>query len=127
MPSILMLTFVSTNLLQDRVEKYFLVQNHVHSDQGACRISFEYNWRRGRLFFQEGEDDEDMTSMHTAKHGEWHEDEGDQQGFPSREEGPKLIRFESPRWRPKTTQVRVHLGVQEQPTQKNDAQIAYGV
>ena len=32
---------------------------------------------------QEGEDDEDMTSMHTAKHGEWREDERDQQGFPS--------------------------------------------
>ena len=59
--------------------------------------------------------DEDMTSMHMAKHGEWCEDEGVQQGFSSREEGPKLIRFESPRWRPKTTQVRVHLGVQEQP------------
>ena len=97
MPSIPMLAFVSTNLLQDRVEKDFLVQVHVHSDQGACRISFEYNWRRGRLFFQEGEDDEDMTSMHTAKHGDRREDEGDQQGFSSREEGPKLIRFESPR------------------------------
>ena len=98
-----MLAFVSTNLLQDSVEKDFLVQDHVHSDQGACRISFEYNWRRGWLFFQEGEDDEDITSMHTAKHGEWCEDEGDQQGFLSREEGPKLIRFESPKWRPKTT------------------------
>ena len=62
--------------------------------------------------------DEDMTSMYTAKHGEWREDEGDQQGFPSQEEGPKLIRFESPRWRPKTTLVRVHLRVQEQPAQK---------
>ena len=113
MPYIPMLVFVSTNLLQDRVEMDFLVQDHVHSDQGACRISFEYNWRRGRLFFQEREDDEDMTSMHMGKYGEWHEDEGDIQGFSSREEGPNLIRFESPRWRPKTTQVRVHLGVQE--------------
>ena len=59
MPSISMLAFVSTNLLQDRVE--FLVQDHMHSDQGTCRINFEYNWRRGRLFFQAGEDDEDMT------------------------------------------------------------------
>ena len=97
MSSIPMLAFVSTNLLQDRDEKDFLVQDHVHSDQGACRISFECNWRRGRLFFQVGEDDEDMTSMHMAKHNEWHEDEGDLQGFPSREEGPKFIRFESPR------------------------------
>ena len=54
-----------------------------------------------------------MTSMHMGKYGEWHEDEEDLQGFPSREEGPELIRFESPWWRPKTTQVRVHLGVQE--------------
>ena len=59
MPSIPMLAFVSTNLLQDRVE--FLVQDHMHSDQGACRINLKYNWHRGRLFFQEGEDDEDMT------------------------------------------------------------------
>ena len=35
--------------------------------------------------------DEDMTSMHMAKHGEWSEDERDQQGFPIRVEGPKLI------------------------------------
>ena len=120
MPSIPMLAFVSTNLLQDSVEKDFLVQDHVHSDQGACRISFEYNWCRGRLFFQEGEDDEDMTSMHMAEHGEWREDEGDQQGFPSREEGPKLIWFESPRWRPKdnSSSSPPYLGVQEQHAQK---------
>ena len=47
MPSSPMLAFVSTNLLQDRIENDFLIQDHVHSDQGACRISFEYNWRRG--------------------------------------------------------------------------------
>ena len=28
--------------------------------------------------------------MHMAKHGEWHKDEGDLQGFPSQVEGPKL-------------------------------------
>ena len=27
---------------------------------------------------KEGEDNEDMTNMHMTKHGEWHEDEGDQ-------------------------------------------------
>ena len=57
------------------------------------------------------ERDEDMTIMHMTKHGERSEDEGDLEGFPSRVEGPKLIWFESPRWRPKTTQVRVHLEV----------------
>ena len=30
-----------------------------------------------------------------------------------------MIRFESSRWRPKETQVRVHLGVQEQPAPKS--------
>ena len=44
-------------------------------------------------YLLEVKSDEDMTSMHTAKHGEWCEDEGYQQDFSSREEGPKLIRF----------------------------------
>ena len=122
-----MLAFVSTNLLQDRVEKDFLVQNHVHSDQGAYRISFEYNWRRGRLSFQEGDDDEDMTNMHMAKHDEWCEDEGDQQDFPSREDGPKLIRFESPRWRPKNNSSSSPPRSPGAAHTKNDAQVAYGV
>jgi len=78
-----MLPFVNTNLLQDRVVKNFIVQDHVHSDQGACKISFEYNRCQGRLPFQEGEDDEDITCMHTAILGDWHEDEGDQHGSPS--------------------------------------------
>ena len=127
MPSIPMLTFISTNLLQDRVEKDFLVQDHVHSDQGASRISFEYNWCRRRLFFQEGDDDEDMTSMYTAKYGEWHEDEGDLQGFPSRVEGPKLIRFESPRWRPKNNSSSSPPRSPRAARTKNDAQVAHGV
>ena len=55
-PSIPMLSFVSTNLLQDSIDKA-----HVDSDQGAYRISFEYNRHRGWLFFQEGEDDESTT------------------------------------------------------------------
>ena len=48
-PSIPMLPFESTNLLQVSIDKA-----HVDSDQGAYRISFEYNRHRGRLFFQEG-------------------------------------------------------------------------
>jgi hypothetical protein len=35
--------------------------------------------------------------------GELHGGQGDQQGNPNREGGPKLIRFESPRWRPKSS------------------------
>ena len=45
-------------LLQDSIDNA-----HVDSDQGAYRISFEYNRRRGRLFFQEEEDDEDITMV----------------------------------------------------------------
>ena len=35
-------------------------------DQGAYRISFDYNRRRGQLFFQEGEDDEGTTPSDTT-------------------------------------------------------------
>jgi hypothetical protein len=49
-------------------------------------------------FHQEGEDDEVMIML-----GELHGGQSDQQGHPNREGGPKLIRFESPRWRPKSS------------------------
>jgi hypothetical protein len=42
--------------------------------------------------------DEVMTMLR-----ELHGGQGDQQGHPNREGGPKLIRFESPRWRPKSS------------------------
>ena len=58
--------------------------------------------------------DEDMTPMHMTMFGAWDGGEGGQQGFPSQEGGPRLIRFESPRLRPKATKVRARLGVQEQ-------------
>jgi hypothetical protein len=56
--------------------------------------------------------DEDMTPMHTTMIGAWNGVEV-QQGFPSQQGGPRLIRFESPRWRPKAIQIRVQFGVQE--------------
>ena len=59
-PSIPMLPFVSTNLLQDSIDKAY-----VDSDQVAYRISFEYNRCRGQLCFREGEDDEDITVVDT--------------------------------------------------------------
>ena len=42
-----------------------------------------------------------MSSMHTTMHGD--RGRGDQRGCPNQEGGPKLIRFESPRWRPKSS------------------------
>jgi hypothetical protein len=42
--------------------------------------------------------DEVMTML-----GELHGGQGDQQGHLNREGGLKLIRFESPRWRPKSS------------------------
>jgi len=65
-------------------------------------------------FRQEGEDDEDMTPMQMTMFGTWYGGVEGQQGCPSQEGGPRLIRFESPRWRPKATQVRVILGLQNQ-------------
>jgi hypothetical protein len=41
--------------------------------------------------------------MHMTMLEESHEGQRDQQGHPNREGGPKLIRFESPRWRPKSS------------------------
>jgi hypothetical protein len=41
--------------------------------------------------------------MHMTMLGESHEGQRDQQGHPNREGGPKLIRFESPRWRTKSS------------------------
>ena len=56
-----------------------------------------------------------MTHMHTTMNGSCISEEGVQQVCPRHEGGSRLIQFESPRWKPKTTQVRVRLGVQEQP------------
>jgi hypothetical protein len=61
--------------------------------------------------------DEDMAPIHMSMSDAWSE-EGVQQCFPSQEGGLRLIQFESPRWRPKATQVRAQLGVQEQHTLK---------
>jgi hypothetical protein len=58
-------------------------------------------------------DDADMTPVHTTMIGAWNGLEEVQQGCPSRG-GTRLIRFESPRWRPKAIQVRAQFGVQEQ-------------
>jgi hypothetical protein len=68
-------------------------------------------------FRQEGEDAEDTTPIHMIMIGASH-GKGVQQGFPSKGGVPRLIQFETLRWRPKITQVRVHLRVQEQHTPK---------
>jgi hypothetical protein len=67
---------------------------------------------------QEGEDDEDMAPMHTAMMGAWHGEEGVQRGCPCQRGGSRLIRFESPRWRPKPIRLRFSFGLQEQPVVK---------
>jgi hypothetical protein len=59
-----------------------------------------------------------MVPMHMSISDAWSEEKGVQQCFPSQEGGLRLFQFESPRWRPKATQVRAQLGVQEQHTQK---------
>jgi hypothetical protein len=52
--------------------------------------------------------------MHTTIIGAWNRVEEVQQGCISRRGGMRLIRFESPRWRPKAIQVRAQFGIQEQ-------------
>ena len=56
--------------------------------------------------------------MDTVMVEEWHGVLQSHLGCPNQEGGPRLIRFEYPRWRSKETQVRVHLGVQKQPAPK---------
>ena len=65
--------------------------------------------------------------MHMAKHDEWHEDEGDLQGFPSPEEGPKPIWFESPMWRSKNYSSSSPPRSLGAARTKINAQAAYGV
>jgi hypothetical protein len=57
--------------------------------------------------------DADMATMLMSICGALIGEDGVQQGFPSQEGGPRLIRLESPRWRPKAIQVRAQFGVQE--------------
>jgi hypothetical protein len=61
--------------------------------------------------------------MHMTMLWESHEGQRDQQGHPNREGGPKLIRFESPKWRPKSSSSPSRaLGV---VCSKTDAQATY--
>ena len=76
-------------------------------------------------FREEGEDDEDMTSMHTIIFAGWNEGWQDQHWFPRREGGPKLVRFESPRWRPKSSSSPPRCP--GSACMKSDAQATYGV
>jgi hypothetical protein len=68
---------------------------------------------QNKTLLEEMAPDEDMTLMHTTMIAAWNGVEEVQQGFPSQQGRPRLIRFESPRWRPKAIQVRVQFGVQE--------------
>ena len=69
--------------------------------------------------------DEDVSSKGTTTLGEWHRDPRDQHRFPNRDGGPKIIRFESPRWRPKSSSSSSRSPGAAHT--KNDAQAAYGV
>ena len=77
-------------------------RRHSHTRQDNVRQS--QAWPCGSDTTPSGErGDEDMTSIHMTMLGEPYGDQGDQRGCPKREGGPKLIRFESPRWRPKSS------------------------
>ena len=137
-PSFPALSLVSSNLLHDSVDIYRVhsdhgvymlaeiswkhghVPSHTYFSSLCLRNSvllyvvqdqFQAQSTPRTAFRQEREHDEDMTPMHMTMFGTWYGGEGGQQGCPSQEGGPRLIRFESPRWRPKATQVRARLGV----------------
>jgi hypothetical protein len=91
---------------------FFGFQNPVRSCFVQDRFQVQSTPRTA--FHQEGESDEDMTPMHTTMISAWNGVEEVQQWFPNQEGGPRLIRFESPRWRPNAIHVRVQFGVHEQ-------------
>ena len=71
--------------------------------------------------------DEDMTSMHMVKYGEWHEDEGDLQGFSKSSRRPKAYSV-------RILKVEAQNNSSSSPPRspgaartKNDAQVAYRV
>ena len=71
--------------------------------------------------------DEDMTSMHMVKYGEWYEDEGDLQGFSKSSRRPKaysvrILKVEAQN--NSSSSPHGSLGVART---KNGAQVAYGV
>jgi hypothetical protein len=97
--------FVGEGMLQTKTCGHILFSNIVNSQHFGNLVCLHVvqNGIQAQStprtpFHQEGEDDEVMTML-----GELHGGQGDQQGHPNREGGPKLIRFESPRWRPKSS------------------------
>lgn len=144
---------VSTNLLEDSIDKdrgpydrraykFDDIQtNWIHGLVSPRSFSFHYfgnpvcfrvvqnlfqaDSTLRTVFRQEREDDGDMSSMGTTTLREWHRDPRDQHGFSNRDGSPKLIRFESPRWRPKSSSSSSRSPGAARS--KNDAQAAYGV
>jgi hypothetical protein len=68
------------------------------SVRASPRATTRRGWPRAPPPPYQSPSDEDMTML-----GELHGGQGDQQGHPNREGGLKLIRFESTRWRPKSS------------------------
>jgi hypothetical protein len=97
-------------MLQTKTCGHILSPNIVHSHYFGNLVclhvvqdGLEATLTPRSTFRQEGEDDEDMASTHMTILGESHGGQGDQQGHPNQEGGLKLIRFKSPRWRPKSS------------------------
>jgi hypothetical protein len=128
------MSFVGTNLLQDHKDKVSRDANnfmrhdmthnwkHGHIPLYNCfdlfyfcnpvlrcvvQDRFQVQSASRTTFLHKGENDEDMATTLMSMHGAWIGEDGVQQGFPCQEGGPRLIRFKSPRWRPKAIQVRV--------------------
>jgi hypothetical protein len=76
-----------------------------------CRIIFQVQSASRTTFLQKGENDEDMTPVHTTMIGACNGVEEVQQGWSSWGVGKRLIRFESPRWRLEAIQVRAQFDV----------------
>ena len=95
--------FVEEDMLQIWTCGHILSHNIVHSHYFGNLICphvvqdrLQTKSTPRTAFCQEGEDDEDMTLMLTTMFGIWLGGVGGQQGCPSQEGGPRLIRFSPP-------------------------------
>jgi hypothetical protein len=115
---------IQDDTLENWKQDFVLLHNYFSSIciRNTVLLCASHDWFQvqstPRMTFRQGKDHADMKTMLTSMCGAWIGEDRVQQGFISQEGGPRLIQFESPRWRPKRIQVRSQFGVPDQYTLK---------
>jgi hypothetical protein len=97
---------IITCTLKDKLTTWLcLIEGYLASLHDLVSFKIEHTICSRMRCITKDHTDANMATMLMSMHGAWIGEDGVQQGFPSQEGGPRLIRFESPRWRPKAIQV----------------------